>query len=75
MILYKGDLNAVKKQIDCEHKWNDISIDSIAKNRKCIKCHCIDYDLKNFKEYLKIVKYVKAVKDLKQNFGTLTKDG
>lgn len=56
MIIYGGDKETVEKQFKCNHKFHGPCIDSISRYYKCTKCFCLDRDVKDYKEYLKLEK-------------------
>ena len=51
VIIYGGTKSQIKKQLSCKHRWYDPCIDDMGRYTKCVKCFCLNRDLKSQKEY------------------------
>lgn len=51
IILYGGTGPTVKRQLECAHQWHGPCMDKVSRYFKCLKCFCLERDLKDEKAY------------------------
>jgi hypothetical protein len=47
IVVYGGVAERVLQQLKCDHEWHGPCMDAISRYRKCLKCYCLERDLKD----------------------------
>lgn len=56
LIIYGGARDTVLRQLKCSHKWHGPCMDRVSRYFKCLKCFCLERDLRNEEELWKAEK-------------------